>query len=149
MEKEEYMAEALKEAKKAYRKGEVPVGCVIVCDDQIIARGYNQREKTKDPTAHAEMIAIRKATKKRKSWRLENCDMYVTIEPCAMCAGALMWSRIRTIYYGANDPKGGAVHSSFSLFDQTGIHHHPRIVFGVLEKEASDLMKKFFQERRK
>lgn len=149
MEKEEYMAEALKEAKKAYRKGEVPVGCVIVCDDQIIARGYNQREKTKDPTAHAEMIAIRKATKKRKSWRLENCDMYVTIEPCAMCAGALMWSRIRTIYYGANDPKGGAVHSSFSLFDQTGIHHHPRIVSGVLEKEASDLMKKFFQERRK
>ena len=149
MEIEKYMNEALKEAKKAYQEGEVPVGCVIVHENKIIARGHNQREKTNNPTAHAEIIAIRKATKKRQSWRLEDCDIYVTIEPCAMCAGALMWSRIRTIYYGAKDPKGGAVHSSFSLYDQPGIHHHPTIVAGILEKEAAELMKKFFQERRK
>ena len=96
---EYFMQEALKEANKAYLKDEVPVGCVIVKDNKVIARGHNLRETTFDPTAHAEIVAIRKATKKLKSWRLEDCDIYVTIEPCSMCAGTILWSRIKTIYY--------------------------------------------------
>ncbi len=145
----EFMKEALKEAKKAYRKGEVPVGCVIVEDGKIISRGHNMRESKNDPTAHAEIVAIRKATKKRQSWRLENCDIYVTVEPCSMCAGALLWARIRTIYYGTQDPKGGALCSSYNLFDVPGINHHPQVFSGILADEASQLMTSFFKERRK
>ncbi len=144
-----FRKEALKEAKKAYNKGEVPVGCVIVQNGKIIARGHNLRESKNDPTAHAEIVAIRKATKKKQSWRLEDCDIYVTIEPCSMCAGTLLWTRIHAIYYGAKDLKGGALGSSYNLFDVPNINHHPLIISGVLAEEASSLMSSFFKERRK
>lgn len=143
-----FMKEALKEAKKAYEKDEVPIGCVIVKDNKIIARGHNLRETTFDPTAHAEIVAIRKATKKLKSWRLEDCDIYVTIEPCSMCAGTILWSRIKTIYYGAKDIKGGALGSSYNLFEVPNINHHPQIVGGILEEEASRMIKDFFKTKR-
>lgn len=145
---EYYMKEALKEAKKAYAKGEVPVGCVIVENDKIIARGHNLRESKNDPTCHAEIVAIRKACKKKKSWRLENCDIYVTIEPCSMCAGTLIWTRIRSIYYGATDKKGGALGSSYDLLSVPNINHHPLIMGGILKEEASLLMTQFFKDKR-
>ncbi len=108
MSNEQYMQQALKEARKAFEKDETPVGAVIVLDGKIIARGYNKRELKKDPTQHAEIDAIRKAAKKLGSWRLLDCDMYVTLEPCAMCAGALIQARVRKVYIGARDPKAGA-----------------------------------------
>lgn len=145
---EKYMKEALKEAKKAYEIDEVPIGCVIVKDGKIIARGHNLREKTNDTTAHAEIVAIRKATKKLKSWRLENCDIYVTIEPCSMCAGAIMWSKIKHVYFGAKDIKGGALGSSFNLFEVPNINHRPQVSGGILEEEAASLMKNFFKLKR-
>ncbi len=143
-----FMKEALKEAHKAFLKDEVPIGCVIVKDGTIIARGHNLREKSFDPTAHAEIVAIRKATKKLNSWRLEDCDIYVTVEPCSMCAGTILWSRIKTIYYGCKDPKGGALGSSYNLFDVPHINHHPSIVGGILEEECASLMKSFFKTKR-
>lgn len=145
---EKYMKEALKEAKKAYETDEVPIGCVIVKDGKIIARGHNLREKTNDTTAHAEIVAIRKATKKLKSWRLENCDIYVTIEPCSMCAGAIMWSKIKHVYYGAKDIKGGALGTSFNLFEVPNINHRPQVSGGILEEEAASLIKSFFKLKR-
>lgn len=145
---EKFMKEALKEAYKAYLIDEVPIGCVIVKDGKIISRGHNLREKTNDTTAHAEIIAIRKATKKMKSWRLENCDMYVTIEPCSMCAGAIVWSRIKSVYFGAKDAKGGALGSSFNLFEVPNINHRPEVNGGILEAEAASLMKNFFKQKR-
>lgn len=148
MEKEKWMKEALKEAKKAFDIDEVPVGCVIVQEGKIIARGHNLREKTNDPTAHAEIVAIRKATKKLASWRLENCDVYVTVEPCSMCAGALLWCRVRSITYGAKEPKGGALGSSYDLFSQPNLNHHPSIEGGVLEEESASMMKDFFKRKR-
>ncbi len=145
---EKFMKEALKEAQKAYQKDEVPIGCVIVKDGKIISRGHNLREKTNDTTAHAEIVAIRKATKKMKSWRLENCDMYITIEPCSMCAGAIVWSRIKHVYFGAKDVKGGALGSSFNLFEVPNINHRPEVNGGILEAEAASLMKNFFKQKR-
>ena len=145
---EKYMAEALKEAEKSANFDEVPVGAVVVKDGKIIARGHNLREKSKDPTAHAEIVAIRKACKKLNSWRLEGCTIYVTIEPCSMCAGTLLWTRIQRIVYGAKDPKGGALGSSYSLFEVKNINHHPEILGGVLEEDCSKLMKSFFRSKR-
>lgn len=145
---EKYMLEAIKEAKKSASLDEVPVGAVIVKDNGIIARGHNLREKTNDPTSHAEIVAIRKACKKLNSWRLEDCTIYVTIEPCAMCAGTLLWTRIAKIVYGASDPKGGAIKSSFELFKVKNINHHPEIKGGVLENECGSLMSDFFKKKR-
>ena len=145
---QKFMLEALKEANKAALLNEVPVGAVIVKNNKIVARGHNLREKTNDPTAHAEIIAIRKACKKLKSWRLEGCTIYVTVEPCAMCAGTLLWTRIDRIVFGANDPKGGAIGSSFELFRVKGINHHPEITRGVLDVRCALLMKEFFKAKR-
>ena len=145
---EKFMAEALKEAEKSANFDEVPVGAVIVKDGKIIARGHNLRERKNDPTAHAEIIAIRKACKKLKSWRLEGCTIYVTIEPCSMCAGTLLWTRIQRIVYGANDPKGGALGSSYNLFEVKNINHKVEITRGVLENRCAELMTSFFRSKR-
>ncbi len=145
---QKFMAEALREARKAALLNEVPVGAVIVKNNKIIARGHNLREKTNDPTAHAEIVAIRKACKKLKSWRLEGCTIYVTVEPCAMCAGTLLWTRIDRIVFGANDPKGGAIGSSFELFRVKGINHHPEITRGVLDMRCALLIREFFKKKR-
>ena len=145
---EKFMAEALKEAEKSANFDEVPVGAVIVKDGKIIARGHNLRERKNDPTAHAEIVAVRKACNKLKSWRLEGCAIYVTIEPCSMCAGTLLWSRVARIVYGAKDPKGGALGSSYNLFEVKNINHHPEITGGVLEEKCSTLMTSFFRSKR-
>ena len=145
---EKFMAEALKEAEKSANFDEVPVGAVIVKDDKIIARGHNLRERSNDPTSHAEINAIRKASKKLNSWRLENATMYVTVEPCSMCAGALLQCRIGRIVYGATDPKGGAIESSMKLFEAKNINHHPEILCGVLKEECSSIISNYFKSKR-
>ncbi|MBO4856068.1 MAG: tRNA adenosine(34) deaminase TadA [Bacilli bacterium] len=149
MEKEiKFMKEALKEARKAELIDEVPIGCVIVKDDKIIARGHNQRETNQDPTGHAEIIAIKKASKKLNSWRLEGCDIYVTLEPCIMCSGAIIQSRISKVYYGASDPKGGALGSSINVLDAQNINHHPEVISGVLKEECSSIITNYFKAKR-
>jgi tRNA(adenine34) deaminase len=142
------MKAALKEAQKAYAIGEVPVGCVIVKDDKIIARGYNKREKNQNVTDHAEIITINKACKKIGSWRLEDCDIYVTLEPCPMCSGAIIQSRIKNLYFGAYDLKTGAAGSVFNLFDYP-FNHKVCVTGSILEEECSSIIKDFFKELRK
>ena len=148
MEKEKFMEEALKEAKKAYEKLEIPVGCVIVKDNKIIARGHNLKETKFDTTKHAEIIAIQKASKKLKSWRLSECEMYVTLEPCSMCAGAIINSRIKRLYYGAKDEKTGAVGSVLNLLQDYKFNHNVEVEQGVLEEECSNILKEFFKNLR-
>ena len=148
-EQEKFMKEALKEAKKAYDKLEVPVGAVIVKDGKIIARGYNLKETKTDTTKHAEIIAIQKASKKLKSWRLLNCDMYVTLEPCSMCAGALINSRIRKVYIGTNDEKTGAVGSVLNLLEDYKFNHKVEYEKGIMKDECENILKKFFKKLRK
>ena len=145
---EKYMLAALKEAQKAVILDEVPVGAIIVKDDKIIARGHNLREKSNDPTSHAEINAIRKACKKVNSWRLEDCTIYVTVEPCSMCAGTLLQCRIGRIVYGTLDPKGGAIVSSLELFKSKNINHHPQIEGGVLKEECSSIISSYFKSKR-
>ena len=142
------MREAIKEAKKAELIDEVPIGCVIVRDDKVIARGHNVRETKKTPLGHAEIIAIDKASKKLDKWRLEDCDIYVTIEPCIMCAGAIIQSRIRNVYYGAQDLKGGAFGSSINVLEANNINHHPNVVSGILEEECSNIISQYFKRKR-
>ena len=142
------MKEALKEAKKAELIDEVPIGCVIVKDDKIIARGHNQRETKQSPIGHAEIIAINKASKKLKSWRLEGCDIYVTLEPCIMCSGAIIQSRIRKVYYGAFDPKGGALGSSINVLEAQNINHHPEVISRVMQEECSKIITNYFKAKR-
>ena len=142
------MKEALKEAKKAELFDEVPIGCVIVKDDKIIARGHNQRETNQSPIGHAEIIAINKASKKLKSWRLEGCDIYVTLEPCIMCSGAIIQSRISKVYYGAFDPKGGALGSSINVLEAKNINHHPEVISGVMQEECSKIITNYFKAKR-
>ena len=148
-EKEYYMKQALKEAEKAYQKLEVPVGAVIVKDGKIIARAHNQKETKFDTTKHAEILAIQKASKKLKSWRLIDCEMYVTLEPCSMCAGAMINSRIKKVYIGAMDEKTGAVGSVLNLFEDYTFNHKVEVEKGILEKECQEILKKFFKELRK
>lgn len=143
-----FMKEAIKEAKKAELIDEVPIGCVIVKDDKVISRGHNQRETTQNPIGHAEIIAINKAAKKLKSWRLEGCDIYVTLEPCIMCSGAIIQSRIRHIYFGAFDPKGGALGSSINVLEANNINHHPDVTSGILIEECSSIITNYFKSKR-
>ena len=145
---EYYMKLALKQAMKAKQKDEVPVGAVIVKDDVVIARGYNLRESSFDPTSHAEINAIRKACKKMKSWRLEGATIYVTVEPCSMCAGAILWTRIKRVVYGAKDLKGGALGTTYNLYEIKKLNHYPEITSGVLKDECSSLISDFFKEKR-
>lgn len=147
--KEYFMKEALKEAEKAYKKLEVPVGAIIVKDEKIIARAYNQKESKTDTTKHAEILAIQKASKKLKSWRLIDCEMYVTLEPCTMCAGAIIHSRIKKVYIGAMDEKTGAVGSVLNLFEDYKFNHKPEVEKGILKEDCESLLKQFFKELRK
>ena len=144
---EYFMKHALKEAKKAYLIGETPIGCVIVKDDKVIARGYNRREKDKLSLAHAEVIAIKKASKVIGDWRLEGCKLYVTLEPCIMCSGAIIQSRIEEVYYVANDYLFGADVSYAHIFD-LNFNHKVQIEGGILESECSELISSFFKELR-
>lgn len=143
-----YMKAALKEAEKAYEKGEVPVGAVIVFNDKIIARAHNLKTSAKQATHHAEIIAIEKASKKIKDWRLDQCDMYVTLEPCPMCAGALIQARINKVVFGALDPKGGSVVSCQKMYEVEGYNHYPQVVMNVMEKECSNILSDFFKNMR-
>lgn len=143
------MSEALKEAKLAYDKGEVPIGAVVEKDGRIIGRGHNLTETLKDPTAHAEMLAIRQAAKRLGGWRLLDCNLYVTAEPCAMCAGAIVWARISRLYIGTMDPKGGACGSVFNIPQDPGLNHYVQIERGIMQQECQDILKAFFKELRK
>jgi tRNA(adenine34) deaminase len=139
---------AFAEARVAALVGEVPIGCVVVCDDKIIARASNRTIADRDPTAHAEMLALREAARKIGSERLSGCDVYVTLEPCTMCAAAMSLARIRRLYYGAADPKGGAVESGVRFFDQPTCHHRPEVYGGIGEVRAATMMREFFATRR-
>ncbi len=143
-----FMQSALDEARAAAARGEVPVGCVVVRDGQVIARAGNGTLAERDPTAHAELIAVRRAAALLGSERLIDCDVYVTLEPCAMCAAALSFARIRRLYYGATDPKGGAVDSGVRLFSSPTCHHRPEVYGGIRERECADLLKEFFAAKR-
>ena len=146
---EKYVREAIKQAKKAYEINEVPIGCVIVCEDKIISRGYNRRTTDKNPLAHAEMIAIKKASKKVGDWRLEDCTMYVTLEPCQMCSGAIVQSRMKKVVVGCMNAKAGCAGSILNLLQMDEFNHQVELETGVLEEECSLLMKNFFKELRK
>jgi len=143
-----FMDMALEEARAAGAAGEVPVGCVIVCGGAVVARAGNRTLADADPTAHAELLAIRKAAAALGSERLTECDLYVTLEPCAMCAAAIAFARIRRLYYGAADPKGGAVENGVRFFASPTCHHRPEIYGGMAAAEAAALLKEFFKERR-
>ncbi len=143
-----FMDLALAEARAAAADGEVPVGCVIVRDGAVIARGRNRTVADHDPTAHAEMVALRAAAATLGTERLADCDIHVTLEPCTMCAGALSFARIRRLYYGAADPKGGAVDSGVRFFDQPTCHHRPDVYGGIAGQEAAALLREFFAGRR-
>ena len=144
---EKYMKAALKLAKKAAEEGEVPVGAVVVCDGKIVGRGRNRRETRKNALCHAEIEAIGKACKKLGGWRLHRCDLYVTLEPCPMCTGAIINSRIKALYYGAPDPKAGSCCTLVNLFD-IAYNHKPEVVAGLLEEECAEMLRAFFQELR-
>ena len=144
-----YMSLALKEAEKAVLEDEVPVGAVIVCDDKVIARAHNRRDGLNMTYAHAEMLAINKANKKLGSWRMPECDIYITLEPCIMCMGVIIQSRIRNIYYGAKDLKGGAVISSINVLEAKNINHHPNVIGGIMEEECSKIISQYFKNKRK
>ena len=146
---ESFMKQAVKQAKKAYDKLETPIGCVIVHEDKIIARGYNKRNLKKNTLAHAEILAINKASKVLGDWRLEDCTMYVTLEPCPMCAGAIVQARIPRVVIGSMNPKAGCAGSVLNLLQQDGLNHQVEITKGVLAEECSGLMTSFFRELRK
>ena len=143
-----YMAQALKEAVKARNKGESPVGAVVVKDGTIIARGHNEKELKKDATLHAEITAIKKASKKLNSWRLSDCDLYVTLEPCTMCAGAIIQARLRNLYIGTSDLKAGAAGSVIDVFRVDAFNHRVEVSWGILEEQCSSILKEFFRELR-
>ena len=143
-----YMKEALKQAKKAYALGEVPIGCVIVYEDKIIARGYNRRNTDKNTLAHAEVSAINRASKKLGDWRLEDCTLYVTLEPCQMCAGAIVQSRITNVVMGCMNPKAGCGGSVLNILEMPEFNHQVNVLRGVMEEECSQILQDFFKELR-
>lgn len=147
-EQERFMKEAIRQAKKAWKLKEVPIGCVIVFEGKIIARGYNRRNTDKNTLSHAELNAIRKASRKLGDWRLEGCTMYVTLEPCQMCAGALVQSRIDEVVIGSMNPKAGCAGSVLNLLEMEGFNHKVRVVRGILEEECSGMLSEFFRELR-
>jgi len=146
---EHYMRLALEEAEQAFREDEVPIGSVIIHEDRVIAAAHNQREQLRDPTAHAEMIAITQAAETLRSWRLEGCTLYVTLEPCPMCAGAIVQARIPVVVYGASDPKAGAVRSLFRLLDDVRLNHRAMIVPNVLAESCGAILTRFFEQQRR
>jgi tRNA(adenine34) deaminase len=148
MSGENYMEMALTEARAAALRGEVPVGAVLVCDGVVVARDGNRTREGNDPTAHAEILVVRAACRSLKQERLTGCDLYVTLEPCAMCAAALSFARIRRIYYGAADPKGGGVDHGPRFFAQPTCHHAPEVYSGMAEQEAAGILRDFFRSRR-
>lgn len=148
-EDEKYMKEAIGQAKKAGAIGDVPIGCVIVCDGKIIARGYNKRNKNKTVLAHAELLAMSKACKKIGDWRLEDCTMYITLEPCQMCAGAIVQARIPRVVIGSMNPKAGCGGSILNLLEMEEFNHQVDVTRGVLEEECSEMLSAFFRELRK
>ncbi len=143
-----HMAVALAEARSAVGHEDVPIGAAVVRDGKVIARARNRREADADPTAHAEVLALRDAGRRVGSWRLEDCALYVTLEPCVMCAGAIVLARVPLVVFGAPDPKAGAVISIAQLFDERGLNHHPRWRMGVLRAESEALLKEFFASKR-
>lgn len=147
-EDEKFMKEAIKQAKKAEAIGDVPIGCVIVHDGKVIARGYNKRNKDKTVLAHAELLAMKKACKKLGDWRLEDCTMYITLEPCQMCAGAIVQARIDKVVIGSMNPKAGCAGSVLNLLEMDGFNHKVEVERGVLEEECSTMLSGFFKELR-
>ena len=145
---EKYMREAIRQAKKAYALGEVPIGCVIEYDGKIIGRGYNRRTIDKNTLAHAELMAIKKASKKMGDWRVEDCTMYVTLEPCQMCSGAIVQSRMKKVVIGCMNPKAGCAGSILNLLQMEAFNHQVELEIGVLGDECSQMMKQFFRELR-
>lgn len=145
---ERYMKDALKQAGKAYRLGEVPIGCVIVYQDKIIGRGYNKRNTKKTTLSHAELVAIEKASKAMGDWRLEDCTMYVTLEPCQMCAGAIVQARIKRVVVGTMNPKAGCAGSILNLLQMQEFNHQVELVTGVMENECTKILQDFFRELR-
>lgn len=145
---EKYMKIAIEEAKKASNIGEVPIGCVIVYENRVIATGYNMRETTQMTLSHAELIAINEANKKIGSWRLEDCTLYVTLEPCAMCAGAIVQSRIKRVVYGATDPKAGCAGTLMNLLEEKRFNHQVDVTKGVLKLECGNILTDFFRQLR-
>ena len=145
---EQFMKEALKEAKKAYNKLEIPVGAIIVKDGKIIARAHNIKEEKQDTTKHAEIIAIQKASKKLETWRLNDCEMYVTLEPCAMCAGAIIQARLKKLYIGTMDTKTGACGSVLNLLKDFKFNHNVELETGILKDDCEQILKNFFKELR-
>ena len=145
---EKYMREAIKQAKKAYELGEVPIGCVIVFEDKIIGRGYNRRVTDKNTLSHAELNAIRKASKKLGDWRLDGCEMYITLEPCQMCAGAIVQSRIKKVYSGCMNPKAGCAGSILNLLNVPQFNHQVEFETDVLHDECSSMLTNYFKEMR-
>lgn len=148
IKKEDFMQEALRLAREAEQHGEVPVGAVVVKDNKIIGSGFNQPISACDPTAHAEIVALRNAAKNIHNYRLVDCDLYVTIEPCAMCAGAIVHSRVRKVYFGATEPKAGALMSTQQFFSSPQLNHRAEMESGVLETECRDVVQQFFKNKR-
>lgn len=149
MTDEEYMKVAIGLAEKAFKKDDVPIGCVIVKDGRIIAEGYNKKEKKGNPLCHAEIIAINKAVKKIGDWRLNGCTLYVTLEPCPMCAGAIAGARVSRVVFGAYEPKSGCAGSLYDILSESGLNHKVECLGGVLKEECSELIKKYFASKRK
>ena len=150
MNKNHYMIKAIEESRKASKEGEVPIGAVIVdsSTNEIIASTHNLTETDNDPTAHAEILAIKKACEYKKSPRIPDCDIYVTLEPCPMCATAISFARIRRVYFGAYDPKGGGIDHGAKIFNQTTCHHKPEVYGGIHEQECGEIIKEFFKDKR-
>ncbi len=149
MDKKYFMLKALEQAKIAYKKNEVPIGAVIVKDGKVIAEGYNKREKKQNALFHAEIVAINKACKKLKSWRLDDCDIYITLEPCLMCFGAILNARLKNCYLGAYDKSGGSISSNSELLNKSILNHKLNVEGGILKEECADILSTFFEEKRK
>lgn len=148
MDHKYYMEEAIKEAKKAIEADEVPIGCVIVYNDEVIVRTHNRKEELQQVTAHAEVLAIEQACNYFNSWRLEGCTLYVTLEPCPMCAGTIQQARVPNVVFGAKDPKGGSYGSNFNLNEVKGLNHYPKVESGICEDQCSTLLKEYFKTKR-